>query len=320
MDDAFAFSSSLDTTANPHGHLWFKTIHPLFSYQPVKKILVLDLADYSGDVSTQGGEMHGGLVRDFYYRARDFLVDENLCDTFTFTTNTLDFVNKDTLSRYNLLIYLNESKPQDCLTIVPGFEDYLKVGGKVWAIGNGVRTFGYDPNGLGDFWNQFVDFTLISTSVPADFAMNYFGLLGMRSIWWAGNAPNFRSEEFIEARDNKHTLYLPDLKMDPDKVANQVNWDTYGSHAPKVPWVCYTALGYAGRIYTFISADSTTSSFHLKPCGSVYESPLGPDGRNPIFKTAHMGFPLHLMQEGTDGAIRDSLFKGMVEWFWKVKD
>lgn len=313
MDDAFVLSSSLNTTTNSHGHLWFKTIHPQFSYQDVKKILVLDFSNYSGF----GTETNEDSIHQFYSRTLSFLKNNPpgapLCDDTAFSTS-LDTINaKDILSRYNLLIYLNEGRPSSGVLgkyVVPYFEDYLKVGGKVWAIGNGASTFG---SGLTD--NNFIDFTGLSADVGTDFAMNYFGLLGIYNRNWSKFEPN---AEFIEARDN-NTLNLPDLKMDSVKVAIQLNWatDSLRIHCPpKVPQANYTVLGFAGRIYTFISADSTTSSFHLKPCGSKYEGPLDSHGR-PIFKTAHMSFALHLMQEGTDGAIRDSLFKGMVEWFWE---
>ena len=302
MDDAFALSSSLDTTTNPYGHLWLKAIHPQFSYQDVKKILVLDFTQYQ-----LGCEQYLDSVRNFYNRAFNNLVSSDICDNFVFADSSKVglYLSGDSLSRYNLLVYLSEGRPRNFSSELPYFSGYLNIGGKVWAIGNGAGIFGIDVSD-----NKYLDFTQ-----SYDFPLNYFGLIGMYNAVWS-SLPGGQNEEFIGARtDNLNLPYS--LKMDSVKVANQLkNTPTYTIKAPRVPFVGYTVLGSAERICTFISADSTTSFLHLKPCGSVYDGPLDLYG-NPIFKTAHMSFPLHLMQEGTSGATRDSLFEGMVEWFWE---
>ncbi|HEX9916864.1 MAG TPA: hypothetical protein VGB16_03925 [candidate division Zixibacteria bacterium] len=319
MDDAFVFSDPF-TSSNPDGHLWFKIVHPQFTYQsdpshssnPVRKILVYDYGNYGrGDT---GGEKDSVNVRLFYQRAVGALMD-SLCNTLTFRKHKyqdLAYFSNDTLSRYDLVIYLNEGKPQDVIGVLQ-YKEYLKVGGKVWAIGNGPETFGVASASKG--LNFFEDVT--SSLVPyADYAMTYFGLLGVYDAGWSTSGAD-RNEEFIGANPYGSALDLPVLKTDTIKVRDQINWSTGAPDSTgKLAHTSYTYLGKATRIYTFVSAFPATSVLHFRPCGSIYEGPLGPDG-HPIYKTAHLSFGLHFIDEGVGGATRDSLFSEIVRWFWE---
>jgi hypothetical protein len=312
MDDAFALSNSLDSVSNPKGHLWFRTIHPQFSYQNVKKVAIIDRSAYGQNYA---GTKFEDSTRAFYDRAFSSLVNHQppICDSFVFvdTGKVNSYLSKDTLSRYNLVVYLNESKPNDCSNLQSPLTEYLGVGGKVWAIGNGEATFGGGTN-VG-----WVDFTVTPSSPYCIFAINYFQVLGMYSANWNSFAP-YQDLEFIGAK--ACDILVPDLKVDSTKVYNQILWgsgnklDTVVGNLGRLPHASFQALGYTRRIYTYVSATPDNSVFHNNPCGSLYEG--------PTFKTAYMSFALHFMQEvdtttTPNYVTRDTLFKRIVEWFWE---
>jgi len=308
MDDAFALS---DTA----GYLFFRIIHPQFSYQSPKKILVLDFNVYGfGD----GAPAFPDSIKAFYERAFGSMAN---C-SFTFVKAAImppEYIDtttltRDVLSKHNLVVYLKYDAATSLLTqnfglfrdlVFPPLKEYLKIGGRVWAIGGTPAVFGLWPGlpGLKIFER---DFTAAEDLPCVDFATTYFGLLGAYNVNWS---TDHRNEEFIGAEPYGNFLDVPVLKTDSIKVKDQVDWGgSYPNTAGELPFASYTYLGRATRIYTFVSAEPVNSQLNDRPCGSVYEHPDG------IFKTAHLSFGLHFIDEGVDGAIRDSLFKGIVGW------
>jgi len=309
LDDAFSLSKPFGQNADSVGHLWFKVTQPLFSYQSQRKVLILDFTWYNN----QGGEISMDSLRSFYNGAFAHLVDAGIVDEFaiidTSGAKKTPYLTADSLSRFNLVIYLNEARSRDCSKLVPIVLAYLKVGGKAWAIGNGVATFGLDLN------QGYYDFR--SNPASCELPLNFFGLNQLYVESWSTFS---RTEQFVGARAEFGTLDLPDLKMDSARVANQLNWgsvppDSVKMRAPRTPLVGHAILRNGDdRIYSFLSHPDTAllSSLHLKPSGTVYEYPGG------ICKTAYLDFPLHLMQRGPNltTTTRDSLFEAIVgDWF-----
>ncbi len=309
MDDAFVLS-------NPPGYMWFKVVHPQLTYQTVKKILVLDFAYYgSSPPAHVGGENYYDSTERYYVSAFTSMQNEGLCDSFSFRRYFADDLNdtiaKDILSRYNLLVYLNEGNSFGTYSSIAGaslnFREYMRVGGKIWVIGNSSSSFGLSFS-LGE--DALVDFSEIPGSSPdvagADFAMTYFGLLGVYNSGWTYST---RNEEFVGAKPFGSFLDdLPTLRTDYNKTDYQVDW--YGdANPPRLPHAGYSYLGRATRIYSFVSAYSTNSDLHDKPCGSVFEG--------PTYKTAYLSLGLHFTEEGPSGEVRDSLFREMLGWFWE---
>jgi hypothetical protein len=318
LDDAFTFSDPF-ASSNPDGHLWFKIVHPQFTYQPVKKILVLNFSLY------YYVRPHAFDSLDaFYQRTFAAMVDSDKCDTFSYAGFPGDgfsrwgvdpYVNTDTLSRWNLVVYVNEGslKRQLSVQTIGVLETYLKVGGKVWAIGGSAGNFGSQTIAEG-----------LQTFDQGDYGATYFGLLGV----YNGSSTDLEKAEFVAANPylplgNPEITHLPRLDVDSHKDSLQVYWDGSGRDSlaylvPRLPYSSYTYLGSATRIYTFISHPDNVAGSQMndRPCGSVYKGPNGPDG-HPIYKTADLSFDLHLMEEGENGAKSDSLFTRMLEWFWE---
>lgn len=350
QDDAFVFSdpfASNDSTA----HLWFRIVHPQCTYQsdpnhvklgsnPVKKVLILDFAGYPSNNS----EKDSDSTKRFYVDAFTSLVNADSCNSFTFrqySASRFDCTNaNDTLSRYNLVVYLNEGDPQqsvigDIRTSVPYFREYLGVGGRVWAIGgSGSNSFGFGPSSS---VNRFVSFDRwlqdnSPDAVLVDFARTYFGVLGTYNVILscASLDTNSKPIEFIGARaySNDSIPNLPNLETDYLKMSQDINWSCESSYSPRLPFASSSYLGLslgrpAIRIYTFVSHPESAPSSQLnnKPCGSVYAGPLGPDGPpfygGPIYKTAYLSFGLHFIQEvntTTGAVVRDSVVQKIAGW------
>jgi hypothetical protein len=309
MDDAF-------TLSDPPGHLWFRIIRPLLTYQPIKKVLILDFTDY-----TSGGSDIDSLnAENFYEGAFNYVVSKHLCDSYSFKTySEVDtLTTRDILSRYNLIVYLNEGAPSSLGgAIDPYFIEYMQVGGRMWAIGNSSATFGSPSfNSTITALDSVSSWPIYNASSNIiDFITIYFDLLGVYNKMWA---TAFGGQEFIGAEpyrplDNPEIQNLPRLEVDTLKVKNQIYWGGGGYKPPMgLPFASYAWLGRnATRIYTFVSFYSDGSNMNNKPCGSVCKGPIGPDG-NPI-KTAYLSFGLHFIKD-VNGAKRDSLFEGIVGW------
>lgn len=305
VDDAFSLS-------DPPAYMWFKIIHPLMGYQIARKILVLDLGMYP----EAGSHKSNSVVSGFYNRALGSLVSKDSIDIFAYKSGNVEVnCSRDVLSKYNLVLSLNNSSKDNALLAeaAPHLKEYLKVGGKVWAIGYGSSTFGVNIGG-GD---EFVPFSDIS------YAKVYFGLAGMYNAGWVSSSPK---QEFVgvDIFDNSEISGLPNLRTDSAKVADWIDWDdvpdsvNVDSIAPRLPMVGYTHVGYSEKIYSFASADSGTSGIHTRPIASVFKGPPDPDGK-PIFRTAHFGFCIEYIPEEDAGDVakRDSLFEAMVGWFWE---
>ena len=310
LDDAFALS---DIFSDLTGHLWFKTIHPQFTYQsdpqhslnPTRKALILDCSKYDTlYYGNAGYEIDSLNTQAFYEEAFDFLVnEEHLLDVANFQYNHDYMFSPETLSSYNMVVVISSIG-----SWASNFADYLNMGGNMWVIGPEPDLF------FSGGWSSVIGLYYFQDQ-GYYFPITYFGLLAIYNSAWMGFKA-YRNEEFIAADRFPSFLEVPEyLKVDSVKVANQVFWgstDTsmnYPPNPPNLPYSSYAHLGNAERIYTFISSYPDTSSTHDKPCGSVYEG--------PTFKTAYIGFGLHFIEEGENGETRNELFKEIVEWFWE---
>ena len=309
QDDAFV-SNDLATTLN------FRIIKPRFRYsdQHRRTILVVDATAYGGVDGGPPADTSLGLVRPFYRGAMGDLVQKGLLDEWRlwYDPNTGSEVtskaapSKDIMSRYDLVVVVNVgSKPAISGTNRDDFEEYLRIGGRMWLVG--MNNYGIDtdprPRALADFWED------------------YFGLEQAVAPTWT--RLDTMSLEFIQAKSFGLWSNLPTLKADTALCHRLKGYaDTssvlkFGDRG--IPYVGYQGMSnvqdaeyripYERRMFTFISFFGTLSPMHDKPCGVNF---IG-----TTFRTAEFTFPLNLMKNDAPGYPAYQVVEKTVEWFWE---
>ncbi len=328
----------------------FKITKPPFLFQPEdygRRVLLVDATSYDGKLIVP----YRDSIRNFYMGmlqelkdSLDIISDYSL---FRWETNPnyVFPVPEDTLSRYGLAIFFNEGRfsaiqgyGADISSAIgndTGFvqiERYLRVGGKVWMIGQ--NNFGVDeqpvpsyipidPNGSGKYGYKG----------PAVTVANYFcGVTGFNYPAFSSdtvNLVNGRNEEMIKAEPfDPYGVQagLPTLEVDPVKLSKRY-WDFYVfkftppwdslKGIPRASWESIWNNYYNERLYTFISYKGSQSTLHGRACASRAYSPdpwtfYDEPGQPTLqWKTAEFCFPCLPIKR--DNMLE--LMEVMVNWF-----
>ena len=335
-DDAFVPDPSPATAT-------FKIIKPpfLFSENDKNSVLLVDATSYDGRVTLPIRDS----IQAFYKRLIKSLVTKGIINSDTLIT--LDSLyrydeskvlppKEEFASHYKLVILFNEGRYSaiqgyPILSNDTGFimlERYLKVGGRVWMIGQnnfGVSDIPVPTYIRIDPSNRSGGFTQATARV----ANNYFGVTGYFHPAFSpsslGGVVTGRTEEMIAAEPYGTHTELPLLEADTTKL----NSNYYGGISPTTPpwnqlkgiarasWESVWNANYNERLYTFISYYPDTSKCHGRACASRAYDPYPwvfyENGQPHIlrWKTAEFSFPALAIKESQ----MDSLMVVMVKWF-----
>jgi len=306
----------------------FKIIKPPFLFSKEKSVLLVDATDYRGIFIIPKKDS----IRNFYTGILDTLKARGKIDSYhlcrvNFGLDATYPVPEDTLSHYKLVIYFNEGRFSGIVGTGSSFgadtgfvqiERYLRVGGRVWMIGQ-------------NNWDVAVpsapSFVLISSARKSGFTdvvvrlANYF--FGVTGIFMPAFDSQRRNEEMIAAEpwDSAYTG-LPRLEVDTTKLTS-----TYYSGIPATkPLMGIVRANYEGiwnanynkRIYTAISyKDPALSLIHGRPCASRAYGPkpvvFTENGQAYTlqWKAAEFCFPAFPMKKEQ----MTLMMEKMVDWF-----
>ncbi|OGC82000.1 MAG: hypothetical protein A2W07_05990 [candidate division Zixibacteria bacterium RBG_16_43_9] len=256
-------------------------------------------------------------IRDFYTGLLQKLKDEGAIDTFSLYELAGYYEPypppETVFSQYKLVIFLNEGRFHSIAgdgfdTGFVQIERYLRVGGRVWMIGQ--NNFGIDVNLTRSTYFPISTGNaraagLTQTAVRA--ANYYFGVTGALLPNFYSDTLQGRIEEMIaaESYDPAHTG-LPRLEVDPAKLTKNY-WEYFVPDRP--PWDSLKGIPRAGyesilisnnvqRLYTAISyKDPALSLIHGRPCGTRAFSPNpwifnDENGQHILqWRTAEFSFP-----------------------------
>jgi hypothetical protein len=308
----------------------FRIIKPPFLFSNEKSVLLVDATDYRGIFIIPKKD----LIRNFYTGILDTLKAHNKIDSYHFCRVKFGLdatypVPEDTLSHYKLVIYFNEGRFSGIVGTGSSFgadtgfvqiERYLRVGGRVWMIGQNNWDVAIPST------PSFVPINSAHKSGFTDVVVrlaNYF--FGVTGIFMPAFDSQRRNEEMIAAEpwDSTYTG-LPRLEVDTTKLTS-----TYYSGIPATkPLMGIARANYEGiwnanynkRIYTAISyKDPALSLIHGRPCASRAYGP------NPVvftengqaytlqWKAAEFCFPAFPMKKEQMTVMMEK----MVEWFMK---
>ena len=291
-DDALVSSKDSATT-------FLRILKPHFRYDGDSTILVLDAGKYP----RTGGPTDHSEVRPFYETALSALLEENICDNFNIYFLGDDPPLEDSLSRYDLVIVLNVgggsglTEERWCR-----FEDYLKVGGRLWIMG-------MNNYGLG---------TIRARVFLTGFMAKMGSMFGVIGGFNPGYSPSEAEVDWLDfiAAEPFGSWDLPFLEMDTTKTKELEGYDPENeaknypvSGIPHVSFEILSAWDFAGRsplyrrLYSFVSRRGSKSDLEGMPCATTF---IG-----PTYRTAEFTFPLHLMKD--TGA--QETFRRMVGWF-----
>ncbi|MDH4223551.1 MAG: hypothetical protein OEV55_08440 [candidate division Zixibacteria bacterium] len=321
-DDAFA----ADPTP---ACVTFRITKPPFLFEPGKygrNVLLLDATVYDGKYIIP----YRDSLKNFYSGLMQSLIDNDIIDSYTWyrkDANKIYPPPQSILTKYNLAIYYNEGRVEG----VPGYgvqgvdtgfvaiRDYLRIGGKVWMIGQnnwGVSNCGYNPIDPGN--ERSGGYSSVVTTVA-----NYF--CGVTGIYLPCLSSSDRNEEMITAEPYlPFGADLPLLEVDPVKLS-KIYWYFYTDKPPmdslkgipRANWESVWNANYNERLYSFVSLYGTQSYLHGRPVASRAYSPVPWPFENepgaPIlqWRTAEFCFPCLPIQ-------RDDMYElmeKMVNWF-----
>ena len=276
-------------------------------------------------------------IRDFYTGLLQKLEDEGAIDTF-FLYELAGYLQpypppETVFSQYKLVIIFNEGRfhsiaGDDADTGFVQIERYLRVGGRVWMIGQ--NNFGIDVRlSRPSYWQISTGNPRASglTLTSATVANYYCGITGAFLPNFGADTLQGRNEEMIAAEPfNPALTGLPRLEVDPAKLTKPY-WEYWIPDSP--PWDSLKGIPRAGyesilisdnvqRLYTAISyKDPALSLIHGRPCGTRAFSP------NPLVFNDENG--QHILQWRTAEfcfpalTIKDEqmlqMMKVMVPWF-----
>lgn len=271
----------------------FKITKPPFLFEPTKygrNVLLVDATVYDGRHCVPDT----GKIRSFYRELLDSLKAEGTIDDYSFyrpDRNKVIPIPEDSITRHRLVIFFNEGRYSgiqgygiDGIESDTGFvqiERYLRVGGKVWMIGQnnfGVCDYG-EPNYL-----RIGPYGRCGYTGVVDRLGNYF--FGVTGFFVPGfGAKTSRNEEMIAAEPFSPygtQAGLPKLEVDPEKLSNRY-WGGMRVDPPDAPdslrgiprasWESIWNTYYNERLYTFISYKGSQSTLHGRACASRAYSP-----------------------------------------------
>ena len=300
----------------------FKIIKPpfLFSENDQNKVLLVDATSYDGRIAVPDT----AKIRGFYRGLLDSLVAADSINSYSYyrydPVKVLP-LKEEVASHYKLVILFNEGRYSaiqgyPILSNDTGFillERYLKVGGRVWMIGQnnfGVNDIPVPTYIRIDPSNQSGGFT----QATGRLANYYFGVTGY--FHPAFNTPNSRTDEMIAAEPYGTHTELPRLELDSAKLSYYKGISGLKA-IPRASWESVWNANYNERLYTFISFYPDTSKCHGRACASRAYDPYPwvfyENGQPHIlrWKTAEFSFPALAMKESQ----MLEMMKVMVSWF-----
>jgi hypothetical protein len=310
----------------------FKIIKPPFLFSKDKSVLLVDATDYRGIFIIPMTANSKDSIRNFYTGILDTLKAHGKIDSYhlcrvNFGADATYPVPEDTLSHYKLVIYFNEGRYPGIVGTGSSFgadtgfvqiERYLRVGGRVWMIGQNnwdvavpsapsfVRIDPAHKSGI--------------TDVVVRLANYFFGVTG---IFMPAFDSRNRNEEMIAAEpwDSTYTG-LPRLEVDTTKLTSTYYTGVPSSNPLKgIARANYEGIwnaNYNKRLYTAISyKDPALSLINGRPCASRAYGP------NPVvftengqaytlqWKAAEFCFPAFPMKKEQMTVMMEK----MVYWF-----
>lgn len=313
----------------------FKIIKPPFLFSNEKSVLLVDATDYRGIFIVPVKDS----IEAYYTSILETLKSQNVIDNYllcraspvpppTPPPPATYPVTEDTLSHYKLVIFFNEGRFPGIVGTGSNFgadtgfvqiERYLRVGGRVWMIGQ-------------NNWDVAVpsapSFVPINpahksgfTDVVVRLASYFFGVTG---IFIPAFDSRNRNEEMIAAEpwDSTYTE-LPRLEVDTTKLTSTYYAGITSSTNPLkgIARANYEGIwnaNYNKRLYTAISyLDPALSLINGRPCASRAYGP------NPVvftengqaytlqWKAAEFCFPAFPMKKEQMTVMMEK----MVEWF-----
>ncbi|MFH0931607.1 MAG: hypothetical protein V1890_06695 [Candidatus Zixiibacteriota bacterium] len=303
----------------------FKIIKPPFLFSNQRAVLLVDATNYQGGLIIPKKDS----IRSFYRALLDSLVP-NIIDRYSFyrvplTSDIPSPPPEDTLSHYKCVIYFNEGRFSGIVGATANHNDsgfiqiekYLRVGGRVWMIGQNnwdvnvppdPSYIAIKPGGSG----------YTSTVVRV---ANYF--CGVTGIFHPALDSRNRNEEMTAAEPYlPYGAGLPRLEVDTLKLSTRYYDGIFPADKPlkgiaRANWESIWNANYNQRLYTFISYKGSESSLHGRACASRAYSPnswtfTDENGEHILqWRTAEFCFPAFAMK-------RDQmldLMKVMVSWF-----
>lgn len=262
----------------------FRIIKPPFLFDPDigKNVLLVDATSYDGAY----GLVHRDTLYSFYTSLMESLKTEEIINDYTFCRDDPNQVYpplEDTFSHYKLVIYYNENRftglqgyPEPIPPNDTGFiqiERYLRVGGRVWMIGQ--NNFGVDqPTVAGYVRISPVDQRSGGYTTTVTRVANYF--CGVTGTFHPAFSSGRRNEEMIAAEPYlPHGADLPRLEVDTSRLA----YYTFRGRPigavgiPRANWESVWNANYNERLYTFISLYGSQSTMHGRACASRAYSP-----------------------------------------------
>lgn len=257
------------------------------------------------------------LVRNFYYRllsGSGYLWDAGT-DHFVVKraegNDSIAFF-EEKLSHYQLVVLLYEGIKEPYLNATwTKLFTYLDAGGKVWAMGRNILQYPFE----GPFTVPTLKCTDLKTGKPFTYfnlECQYYATSINLGLPGAGKPVN---NQFVGAGSLRSEL--PGLSVDLAKLfrygtrtaGGRVMWDS-----TRMPDVNYDQRGTkATPLYVFQVPVAFADTSHLG--GTVvavrYNGP--PWQGKPIFKTAHFGFPLYVLDDS--GGQVQAMVTEMLRWF-----
>lgn len=312
----------------------FKIIKPPFLFSTDKSVLLVDATDYRGIFIVPVKDS----IEAYYTSILETLKSQNVIDSYllcraspvpppTPPPPATYPVTEDTLSHYKLVIFFNEGRFPGIVGTGSNFgadtgfvqiERYLRVGGRVWMIGQNNWDVASPSS------PSFVPINSAHksgfTDVVVRLASYFFGVTG---IFIPAFDSRNRNEEMIAAEpwDSTYTE-LPRLEVDTTKLKSAY----YGGIPAGNPLKGIARANYEGiwnanynkRLYTAISyLDPALSLINGRPCASRAYGP------NPVvfteggqaytlqWKAAEFCFPAFPMKKEQMTVMMEK----MVQWF-----
>jgi len=320
-DDAFA-PDTTPATAN------FKIIKPpfLFKDKDKKSVLLVDATSYDGAYAL----VHRDTLQSFYIGLLESLKAQGKIDTYSFYRLDRDEVYpplEDTLAHYKLAIFFNEGR-YSAIQGYPNLENdtgfvqierYLRVGGRVWMIGQ--NNFGVDDPPVPSYIRISSYDRYGYTGVVDRLGNYFFGVTGMfHPVFKSGN----RNEEMIAAEPYlPYGADLPQLEVDTARLSYYTfRGEPIGAVGiPRANWESIWNANYNERLYTFISLYGSQSTMHGRACASRAYSPnpwtfYNEDGQPTLqWRVAEFCFPAVAMKPEQ----MQDMMEVMVSWFMQEK-